>query len=175
MNDKVKKIVIAACILFVIIGCWFMFGSRGSGNGVPVVNNGDMTMPEANAVSNEIKKNDVIEQTFVYKPDTISEVAIVFTRKEYLEGASIVVELLDGNITLAKDSYKVEGIDDQHRTYLTPSKKITGVAGKELTLKIYPETKADTGMALMIQENKKTSFKFGKDVVKGTICFSISE
>ena len=72
------------------------------------------------------------------------------------------------------DKYKIEGIEDQHRTYLKPNEIISGVAGKELTLKIYPETKNDTGMAIMMQENNNTTFKFGNKEVKGTLCFSVS-
>lgn len=170
-----KKNAIALCALFVIVAVFLVFGDRIiNNNSIPTVNNGDMTMPEANAVTDEITKNVVIEQQFKYAPDTISEVAIVFTRKYYSEGIFIVIELLDGDTLLVKDKYKIEGIDDQHRTYLKPDKKISGVAGKELTLKIYSETKKDTGMAIMMQENNSTTFKFGDKEIKGTLCFSVS-
>lgn len=174
-NLDTKKIAIVLCIVFVLVVILFMFGENiFSGSNVPTVNNGDMTMPEANAITDEITKNIVVEQKFKYTPDTISEVAIVFTRKYYSEGVFIVVELFDGNTVLATDKYKIEGIEDQHRTYLKPNEKISGVAGKELTLKIYPETKNDTGMAIMMQENNNTTFKFGNKEVKGTLCFSVS-
>lgn len=170
-----KKVVIVLCALFVIAAVFLVFGDRITNNkSIPIVNNGDMTMPEANAVTDEITRNIVIEQKFKYAPDSISEVAIVFTRKYYSEGIFIIVELLDGDTILAKDKYKIEGIDDQHRTYLKPDKKISGLAGKELTLKIYPEIKKDTGMAIMMQENNNTIFRFGDKEIKGTLCFSVS-
>ena len=175
-KSKLTKIVIALCLLLIVGSFLFMFGGNiGNGSGIKTVTNGDMTMPEANAVTDEIKKNTIVEQTFKYSPDTISEVAIVFARKYYIEGVRIKIELLDGNTVLASHSVKVEGIDDQHRTYLKPDIKITGVSGKELTLKITSEDKADTGMAIMMQENKKSSFKFGSKEVNGTLCFSVSE
>lgn len=171
----IKKVVVVLCVLFAITGIAFTFGDKlFNGSSVPTVNNGDMTMPEANAVTDEITKNIVIEQKFKYTPDTISEIAIVFTRKYYSEGISIVIELLDGDTLLATDKYKIEGIDDQHRTYLKPDKMISGVSGKELTLRIYPETKKDTGMAIMMQENNNTVFSFGNKEIKGTLCFSVS-
>ena len=172
---KLNKVLIALCTIFVIAVVLLFFGDRiFNKNNIPTVSNGDMTMPEANAVTDEITKNVVIEQKFRYAPDTISEIAIVFTRKYYQEGINIVVELLDGDTLLASDKYKIEGIDDQHRTYLKPEKVISGVANKELTLKIYPEEKKDTGMAIMMQENNKTSFMFGNKEIKGTLCFSVS-
>ena len=170
-----KTIVVIVCALFVLIALFFMFQDKiGSSGNIHIVNNGDMTMPEANGVTDEIKANTVVEQTFKYTPDTISEVAIVFTRKYYAEGVFIVVDLLDGDQVLASDRYKIEGIDDQHRTYLKPAKTITGVAGKQLKLRIYPMTQQNTGMAIMMQENNSTTFKFGNTEVKGTLCFSIS-
>ena len=170
-----KTIVIIVCSLFVLMALFFMFRDKIGGSGsIHTVNNGDMTMPEANGVTDEIKAKTVVEQTFKYTPDTISEVAIVFTRKYYAEGITIAIELLDGENVLASGKYKIEVIDDQHRTYLKPAKTITGVAGKELKLRIYPTTSQDTGMAIMMQENNSTTFKFGDSEVKGTLCFSIS-
>lgn len=175
-KSKLTKIVIALCVLLIVGSFLFMFGGNiGNGSGIKTVTNGDMTMPEANAITDEIKKNTIVEQDFVYSPDTISEVAIVFTRKYYLEGVRVTIQLLDGNNVLASHTQNVAGIDDQHRTYLTPDKKITGVSGKTLTLKIYSEDKADTGLAIMMQENKKLSFKFGNKEIQGTLCFSVSE
>ena len=175
-KENIKKIVVALCIALIVGSFIFMFGGNiGSGSGIKTVTNGDMTMPEANAITDEVKKNTIVEQKFKYSPDTISEVAIVFTRKYYLEDVKIKIELLDGNKVLASNSYKVAELEDQHRTYLKPDKKITGVAGKELTLRIIPESKIDTGMAIMMQENKKSSFKFGNKEIQGTLCFSISE
>lgn len=174
-NKKLERILIIASAAVLLFGVLYMFGSRIFKDDVVVVDNGDMTMPEANAVTDEIKKDTVIEQVFRYTPDEISEVAIVFTRKYYLEGVSVAIELLDGEKVLARDTYKVEGLEDQHRTYLKPGNKITGVAGKDLTLRIYSDSKKDTGMAIMMQENKQNTFSFSGENIKGTLCFSVSE
>lgn len=174
-NKKLQRILIVLSIVIFIFGILYMFGSRIFKDDIVIVNSGDMTMPEANAVTEEISGNTVVEQTFKYAPDEISEVAIVFTRKYYLEGVSIAIELLDGDRVLARDTYKVEGIDDQHRTYLKPGSKITGVAGKQLTLKIYSDSGKDTGLAIMMQENKQNTFSFAGKDIKGTLCFSVSE
>ena len=182
-KDKIKNIVIGVCVFVIIVGTLIMFGGKSNSNkqqsnngseNIPVINNGDMTMPEANAITDEILGNTIVEQKFIYNQDTISEVAIVFTRKRLLEGINIGVALYDGNKVLAEYWYKVDGIEDQHRTYLKIDKKITGVKGKELTLRIYSDDKKDTGMAIMMQENNQTTFKFGNKVVNGTLCFSVS-
>lgn len=170
-----RRNIIILCILVILCGVGVMFGSSMSNNNSNVVvNNGDMTMPEANAVTDEITRTIIVEQKFKYKPDTISEIAVVFTRLYEMKNLNIVIELLDEGKTLAKQTYKVEEIEDQHRTYLKPSTAIKGVAGKELTLKIYPEKRVDTGLSLMIQENNKSTFMFGNNEIKGTLCFSVS-
>lgn len=179
-KNRIIKIIIGICVAVVVIGTLIMFGGSGNNSSnnnssnVPVINNGDMTMPEANATTDEILGRTVVEQNFVYNQDSISEVAIVFTRKRLLEGINIGIALLDGDKVLAEYWYKVDGIEDQHRTYLKIDKKITGVKGKELTLRIYSDEKKDTGMAIMMQENNLTTFKFGNKIIHGTLCFSVS-
>lgn len=174
-NNRKIYLLIGACLILILAGFGFMFGGRIFTKEENVINSGDLTMPEANAISEEIKGDTIVEQSFRYEPDSISQIAVVFTRKYYLEGVSIVIELREGNNVLASNSYKVEGLEDQHRTFLDIGGKLTGLAGKDLTLRIYSESKKDTGMALMIQENKKNHFSFGKETIKGTLCFTISE
>ena len=171
-NKKLEKIVIALTAVFVIAAILLMFG----GNFFSNKGKTDSTvMPTATETTNEIKKNVVIEQDFVNTTDTISKVGIVFSRLAYKEGIDLAIELLDGNTVLAGSTYNVAGIEEQHRTYVEPASKLTGMSGKKLTLRIYPADKEDTGLVVLLDGNADSTFRFGSKTIKGTLCFSVTE
>ena len=176
-NSKTQKIVIIVTAIFIVAAVLLMFGGnifKGSGSGSS--SRTDMTvMPEATDLTAEIKRSTVIEQEFVSSTDDISKVGIVFARDRYLEGVHMVIELLEGNTVLASNSVNVAKIEDQHRTYVEPASKLTGMKGKTLKLRIYCAEKEDTGMKIMMSKDVKTTFKFGNKTIDGTLCFSVTE
>ena len=171
--DKKKKILLIFCIAFVLIGFLIMFHDRIPKNVIPEIVSEDRKMPDANAITQEITGNISVEQDFINTTDNITQLAVVFTRL-YDSDAVIVIELDDGNTVLMQKAVKCSDIKDQHRTFVETDEPVKDVVNKELTLKIYSQSAADTGLALMMQENDDSTFHFGNTEMKGTICFSIS-
>ena len=93
-----------------------------------------------------------------------------------MQDVHLTLELLEGDKVLASNSINVAKIEEQHRTYVTPASKLTGMKGKTLTLKIYPTDKEDTGMKIMVASNiADSSYKFGNVTYDGSLCFSVTE
>ena len=174
-NKKLEKIIIAVTAVFIIVSLFLMFGGNLFKNKSNSRKNDSTVMPEATDITAEIKAKTVVEQDFVNTTETISNLGIVFSRYVYLEGVHITIELRDGDNIIASRTINVADIEDQHRTFVEPASVLTGMKGKNLTLRIYSADKEDTGMKIMMSEDSDSSFKFGNVTVKGTLCFSITE
>ena len=168
MKKKTSLIIIVASV-FIVFSFYFMFrGTR--------IKTGNREMPEATAQTEEIIHGVVIEQSFTNITEDISEIAVVFSRSYYLEEeVNIVIELLDSdNNVLISEKYNADDIKENHRTYLKPANSINGYVGKQLTLRIYTESSAGTGLYVMYSDkDSKSSFLYGNEEIKGTICFSV--
>ena len=176
MNRKnIEKISLIGAALFVVLGFAIMFGknifNKESNNNTKI---DVLTLPEATGTSSEIVKNTYIQQTFTCSIDEIENIAIVFIRLYPVDDLDIVVELLDGNTSLVKQSIAVDKISSQHRTFITPTNKLTGLKDKNLTLKIYPSKASDTGLAIMVNKDIKTTYQYGIKSVNGSLCFALN-
>lgn len=174
-NKRLEKIVIGATAVFIVLALLFMFGGTIFEGKSEIRKTDSTVMPTATGTTNEIKKAVVVEQDFINTSDSISQVGIVFNRLAYIEGVDLAMELLDGNKVLASTTVAVSKIEDQHRTYIEPSPKLTGMANKKLTIRIYPTSKEDTGLVIMVDDSAKSTFRFGNKTIKGTLCFSVTE
>ena len=168
-----KAIIIGLLAVFVLGATLIMFSDKIGGSGSSNSAKGGSEMIEANDVSDEITKGTVVSQTFKCTEDSVGKVALVFNKLYSLENTYITVELLDGNNTILKQDINVADIPDQHRVYAKGS-AVSGLKGKELTLKIYPASDSDTGVALMINNSVRSTFSFGSKKMTGSICFSVS-
>lgn len=171
MNKKTRNILIAIVAGLVIGSCIFMFIISP-----PVVKKGNREMPKATSETDDITNDTIVEQKFINTTEDIEEIAIVFSRHYNLgENVDMIIELLDGNNVLASTSINCDDIEAEHRTYIKPNNTISGFVGKELTLRIYTSSSAGTGLALkMNSDDKNSSFIFGNETVKGTLCFSVT-
>lgn len=171
MSKKTRNILIVIVAGLVIGSCIFMFIISP-----PKVKEGNREMPEATSETDEITNGVIVEQKFTNTTEDIKELAIVFSRHYDLgENVDMIIELLDGSNILTSTSINCDDIEAEHRTYVKPNKTISGFVGKELTLKIYTSSSAGTGLALkMNSDDKNSSFVFGNETVKGTLCFSIT-
>ena len=172
---KLEKIVIIAAALFVIAGFWFMFGDRMLPKSSGSRRSDSTVMPEANSTTGVIEKGYVVEQNFVCTCRTISRIGVVFVKDEYLDGVPVTIELLQGSKTLAKNTYDVSEIAEQHRTYVIPEETLTGTSGKEYTLRIYSISDANTGIKVLINDKEDCSFRFARKSFSGSLCFSVTE
>lgn len=164
-----KKLLIACVGVLVIGSCIFMFIIS------PItLRTGDRKMPEATTSTDEIKSGIVIEEKFNNITDNISEIAIVFSRLYEQEDCSIIIELLNGNDLLTREVVYALDIPGDHRTYVKPASQISGYVGKELTLRIYSDTSAGTGLAVMVDGDDNSMYTMGGNTKKGTLCFSIT-
>lgn len=184
-NKSKEKTVIIVAIVFVLAGFLFMFrGSIFSGylfKGFSFGKNDITKMPEADGTTAEISKNTTITQTFKCNVDSIDNIALVFSRLYYLNEIEkeedipfITIELKDGDEILMSDKFRVDCIEDQHRTFISSDKPISGLKDKELTIVVNNESNLDTGLVLMSKKDKKCSYTYnGMDVV-GTLCFVVN-
>lgn len=175
MKKDIKKLlIIILCII--AIGIIIFVVILGGNKTISVA---DREMPEATGVTEELTEGIVVSQNFVNSTDNIDEIAVVFSRLYYLEEddetVNLYVELYDGNNLLASNYIDSDNIPDQHRFYINLDNPLTGYVGKELTIKIYAKPESDTGLALMKSDSvKKSSYYFGNEEIKGSICFSIT-
>lgn len=174
-NKKIEKIIIALTAAFVIMSVFLVFGGNVFGGSEDIRKTDSSVMPEATGTTNEIKKKTVVEQDFICTSDTISNLGVVFSRLAYIDGINLTIELLDGKEVLASKTINIGKIEDQHRTFIDPASKLSGMKNKKLTIRIYPSTEEDTGLVIMMEKNAKASFRFGSKTIKGTLCFSVNE
>lgn len=174
-NKKFLTIIIVFLSFFVLLGFWFMFGRNSTPKIDPTIEIDVTTMPDATKATEMISKGVTVRQGFICTTDTINNIGIVFTRLQYVEGVNLVLELLDGNNTLAKSVIPVTQVEDQHRVFIEPDGILKDVKGKVLTIKIYSENGASTGLGLMVSEAIDTNYLFNNKKQKGTICFSVVE
>ena len=172
--DKKTMMIIGALLVFVLGATILVFSDKIGTPSSSGSAKGGSEMIEANAVSDEITKGIVVSQTFKCTEDSVNRVALVFNKLYSLENMYITVELLDGNTVILKQDINVQDIPDQHRVYAEGS-TVSGLKGKELTLKIYPASDSDTGVALMVNDSVKSTYNFGSKKMSGSICFSVSE
>lgn len=138
------------------------------------VKSGNREMPDATTSTQEITSGVVIEEKFNNITDDINEIAIVFSKLYEQEDCSIIIELLNGQELLIREVVYGLNVPGDHRTYVKPSSPISGFVGKELTLRIYSDTSAGTGLAVMVDGNDNSMYTMGGNTFKGTLCFSIT-
>ena len=177
MNKNKKTVwILIAAIIFVVFAVLFMFLGNISSMSSGKIRKTDSTkMPEANGTTELITDGIVLEQTYINTTDSISRIGIVLTRKTYYEGIDLTIELWKGNELLAAKSMDVMYVEDEHRTFLEMPGTISGLKNQELILKIYSKDEKNTGLVVMMQSNKKSTFKYGNQTINGTLCFSVEE
>ena len=176
-NKKLLTFIVVLAAVFVLLGFWFMFGRNSTpANGGQVITEIDVTtMPDATKATDMISKGVSVRQDFICTTDTIKNIGIVFTRLQYVEGVNLVLELLNGNNSLARTIVPVTQVEDQHRVFIEPNGILRNVKDAKLTIKIYSENGENTGLALMVSENVDTNYWFNNRKQKGSICFSVVE
>ena len=174
-NRKIEKIIIAVTAVFVLAAILLMFGGNIFSGKNSIRKSDSTLMPEASGTTNEIKKTIVVEQDFINTSDTIEKVGIVFSKLAYIEGSDLMIELLEGETVLAGNAIDIGKIEDQHRTYVAPSARLSGMKNRKLTIRIYPAEEEDTGLVIMMNKDADATFRFGSKTIKGTLCFSITE
>ena len=172
MNRR-DLITIAIPAIFVILGFWLTFGRNPIFEKKYARSSDSTIMPEANAITDNIGIQGVVEQSFVCSSDTLSSLAIVFSRNAYVDGAVMVIELSDGYQSLGSIVVDANTIESQHRTYVYPDHHISGLLNKRLILKIYSMNGIDSGLAIMYNDAIPSKFRFGSSYINGSICFAI--
>ena len=171
---KKEKIVIGITAVFVLLSFFLMFKDNLF-SGLDTNKRKDPSMmPDATGMSEEIGKNDVIEQSFISDLSSISEVGIVFEH-EYVGSGQIAIELLENRTVIASDTYLSSSIKDQHRTFLKVEPAISDCLNKEYKLRISSISSEDTGLKVLISDRNDSVFRYNNKAVSGTLCFSISE
>ena len=171
MSKKTRNILLGIVAALVVVSCIFMFIISPLN-----IKKGNREMPDATSETEEITSGVVVEQKFKNITEDIQEIAIVFSRHYDLgEDVDMVIELSDGSNVLAASKVNCDDIQSGHRTFIKPTNVISGYVGKELTLKIYTTSTAGTGLAIMMNsDDSNSSFTFGNNIIKGTLCFSIT-
>ena len=172
-KEKLKKIFIAIISIYtaLVVSFYFLGGDQIKYK----ASSGNIAMPEATAVTDEIVAGSIVSQDFVNQIENIEQLAIVFT-KFYRNASGIIsVSLYDGNEALVRNTMKLVDVPEQSRIYLVPEEPITGLKGKKLTLKIYTTAKINHGAAVMMSKDVPDStVNFNGKEIEGTLCFSIT-
>ena len=172
MFNKKEKFILIITSIFIIVSVWFMFGKEVFFPS-PIRSDDSTLMPEANGVSETIGTGVRLEQNYQNSTDIISRIGIVFSRENYYDDATLVIELWNGNNLIASNSYNAANINSEHRTFLDVN--TNGMKNKKLTIKIYSLNENDTGLRAMIQKRNDSTYIEGDYTTKGTICFQIEE
>ncbi len=179
-NKKTEKILIIALIAFIVAAFLFMFKDSIFKGSNKISKTGITTMPEADGCTSEIFRDTTISQTFTCTVDSISDIAVVFTRLYYLDDVEdaelpyISISLMCEDETLMSTMVRIDKIEEQHRTFLESSDPISGLKGKELTLVIQNESYTNTGLALMSNTENMGQFEYNGMKVIGTLCFVVN-
>ena len=171
-SKNLKKIFISIALIYtaLVVSFYFLGGDqiryRASA--------GNIEMPDANAVTDEIIAGKIISQDFVNKIEHIEKMEIVFT-KFYRDSSGIIsVSLYDGNTALVRNTMKLSEVPEQSRVYLIPEEPLTGLKGKTLTIKIYTTAKVNHGVAAMMRKDNTGHVNMNGTDVAGTLCFSLT-
>ena len=172
-KEKLKKIFIAIISIYtaLVVSFYFLGGDQIKYK----ASSGNIAMPEATAVTDEIVAGSIVSQDFVNQIENIEQLAIVFT-KFYRNASGIIsVSLYNGNEAIVRNTMKLVDVPEQSRIYLVPEEPITGLKGKKLTLKIYTTAKINHGVAVMMSKDVPDStVNFNGKEIEGTLCFSIT-
>ena len=174
-RDKLKKIFILFMIIYTILVVSFYFLAQQQLKYKK--SSGNIVMLETESVTEEIKGNTVISQSFKNSIDIIKKISLVFTKFYKHNDGRIVIELTDQNNVLMRKKIDVNDIRDQIVMDIVLENPIIEEADKTLTLSIYSENGIDSGVAVMM--NKESArptdrIVMGNHIVRGSLCYSVT-
>lgn len=171
-KENLKRIFISIILIYtaLVVSFYFLGGDQIRYR----VSSGNMVMPDATAVTDEITAGKIISQDFVNEIEHIEKLEIVFT-KFYRDASGIIsVSLYDGNKALVRNTMKLYDVPEQSRIYLIPEEPLSGLKGKTLTLKIYTTAKPNHGVAVMMRRDWPGTINMNGTDVPGSLCFSVT-
>ena len=171
-SKNLKKIFISIALIYtaLVVSFYFLGGDQIRYR----ASRGNIEMPDANAVTDEIIAGKIITQDFVNQIEHIEKMEIVFT-KFYRDASGIIsVSLYDGNKALARNTMKLSEVPEQSRVYLIPEEPLSDLKGKTLTIKIYTTAKTNHGVAGMMRKGNLGHINMNGTMVDGTLCFSLT-
>jgi len=174
MEKKLKKVLSVILILYAVLAVAFYFLAGEQLKYKESIEK--ITMPEANAVTDEIVKGMDVKQEFVNTVDRIESVSLVFT-KFYREGkGNLIVDLLDGDKVLIRQILDLEKLVEQGSVELTPEKPIDDMKGRRLTFRLYSNAETNqSAAAMMSKENvlPDSHLSINGERREGMLCFSV--
>ena len=171
-KEKIRKIFALIMAAYVALVTCFYFLAEDQLR--YETSNKNIPLMEADTVTDELKKDTVIQQDFVNEMDNLEQVSIVFTKFYRETKGDLVIELLEGDKLLAQRKIDISQVRDQHRAEVL-NETIYDVAGKKLTLKIYAESSGDSGIAIMMNKNDvphDVHFMIDNKYIRGSLCFT---
>ena len=172
-KDRVKKIFVLTVLVYalVVVSFYFLSGDKLRYKDSP----NNITMLEADSVTNEITKGIAIEQSFINTVDRIDTIELVFTKFYRELNGELTIELYDENELLKKKTYDFNDIPEQHRVSFK-CEGLEGLKGQKLTLKISSNTVSGSSLAAMMNKNDRRdgiSMTYNKAKASGSICFAL--
>lgn len=172
-SKNLKKVFIITLIVYAACVALFYFSSIEQLHFK--ASKGNIAMPEADAITDEIISGRAVSQSFINEAEYINEIDFVFTKFYRDANGLMTIFLYDGNTVLTRRVIKLEDIPEQSRVSLTFENPLTGLKGKTLTINIYSTAKANHGVAAMMRKDVSGSYiTVGNSRIKGTLCFSLS-
>ena len=174
-RDKLKKIFILFMIIYTILVVSFYFLAQQQLKYKK--SSGNIVMLETESVTEEIKGNTVISQSFKNSIDRIEKISLIFTKFYKHNDGRIVIELSDQNNVLMRKKIGVNDIRDQIVMDIVLENPIIEETDKTLTLSIYSENGIDSGVAVMMNKESASPadrIKMGNQIVRGSLCYSVT-
>ena len=171
-KNKIKKIYLIVIAIYVALVTSFYFIA---GEQLWYKESSEIIkMPDADSISGEINKDNIISQTFNCPVDRLNSLEFVFT-KNYQEGSGkLIIVISADNKVLQILSMPVKEVPEQHRVFLEFDKPIDNVKAKDITMKIYASSMPGQGVCAMTRSDAKDSYiKDDGEIKNGTLCFSV--
>ena len=135
---------------------------------------GNVEMPDADMVTEEITSGKVVSQDIDCNIDIVEDMAFVFTKFYREADGLLVIFLYDGDTELARRVIRLEDVPEQSRVFMNFKEPLRDMKGKTITIKIYSSAKVNQGVAAMMRYNWPGSVTVGKETLNGSLCFSMS-
>lgn len=174
-KDKIKKIFGIVLLVYAVfvVSFYFLSGEQLRYK----ESKGNIVMPEADSVTEEINNVTSVTQEFVNTVDNIEEIALVFTKFYREAEGKLTFYLIGDNRVLYRTTIDLSEVPEQHRVYITPETPIRNVGGKTLKFVLRSNAEVNLGVAAMLktEDVPETSFVYTNgEKINATLCFSVT-
>lgn len=172
-KEKIRNIFIYILLIYTALVAAFYFIAEDQ---LKYKNSaGNISILDSDTVTEELVLGKTYNQDFYNNIDNIEQISIFFTRYYRTGGGDIIVEMLDRDRVLFSKTLDVDSIQEMQRVYITPSRMISGLKGKTLTLRVHSVNADNSGVAILMNKSVVGSYiKVNTQLLEGSLCYTVS-